>query len=142
MHPAEIQAALKLKGYSQADVAKECEVKPSSVSMVINGRGRSRPIEEKLSQLLGIALGRLWPHWYETPDDAARHLERELTDDERHLLDTYRSLTDSQQTQARAMLEVLRLGGRLADGPSIVVSGGSGQRIAGRDFVTGPDRKR
>jgi lambda repressor-like predicted transcriptional regulator len=64
MHPADIKAALMKAGYSQTDVARECSVTPTSVSDVINGRSRSKRIENRISIILRAPKGDLWPQWY------------------------------------------------------------------------------
>ena len=113
MHPAEIQASLKLKGHSQKDVADACEVRPSAVSAVINGRGRSRQVEEHIAGILRLPLGRIWPQWY--VEDAGAFLgvreDPYLVEDERRLIETYRALTHQQKAQAQALIDVLARGG-------------------------------
>lgn len=144
MHPAEIQAALKLQGYSQAQVATMCGVKPSAVSMVINGRGRSRPIEEKISEVLRLSLSRLWPHWYDDsemhPRSAGVREDPHLSADELALVAIYRALSATRKLQFREMLELFGRGEALrkssvhADRGSVAVGGdvkygaGSGRR--------------
>lgn len=64
MHPADITAALKKLGVSQADIARECGVERQAVSSVINGRGRSKRVEASIASVLGVPLERLWPDRY------------------------------------------------------------------------------
>jgi|GEM_PF-735643 len=144
MHPAEIQAALKLQGYSQSHIATMCGVRPSTVSMVINGRGRSRPIEEKISEVLRLSLSRLWPHWYDDsnaqPPKAGVREEPVLSAEELRLLAMYRALSNARKLQFRDMLELLgrseppRQPGVHADRGSVAAGGdvnygaGSGRR--------------
>lgn len=64
MHPAQIKAALAMRGHTQAQVAAECGVEPTTVSAVINGRGRSQQIERRIALVTGQALADLWPDWY------------------------------------------------------------------------------
>lgn len=71
MHPADISAALKRVGYTQKQVGDECGVGRGVANAVIRGVGRSRRVEEKISELTGIGLAELWPHWY-GPDVPAR----------------------------------------------------------------------
>jgi lambda repressor-like predicted transcriptional regulator len=65
MHPAQIQAALKMRGISQVDVAKECgEVSPTAVYQVIQGNSRSQRIEMCIARITGLKLAELWPQWH------------------------------------------------------------------------------
>lgn len=64
MHPAQIQAALKMSCYTQADIARECGVSRPTVHAVISGRGRSRQIERRIAAVTGLPLARLWPDWH------------------------------------------------------------------------------
>lgn len=59
-----IKYALALRSYTQRDVARECDVEPSTVSMVINGRGRSRRVENRIAAITGVPLSELWPQWH------------------------------------------------------------------------------
>lgn len=56
--------ALMLAGVSQADIAGQCQVYPSAVSAVVNGRGRSKQIERRIEIATGVPRERLWPQWY------------------------------------------------------------------------------
>lgn len=147
MHPAEIQAALKLRGYSQAAVAEEIGVKPSTVSMVINGRGRSAQAEARIAAITGYALAELWPAWH---GDAKPLV---LTSEERTLILRYRELAPWQREQVlpvfRTMLsDAYGLTSRRAERPAqrdstVVVASGKGAHAAGRDQVIGlPPRKK
>lgn len=64
MHPAMIQAALKVRGISQVEIARRCNVTHASVYQVIQGRSRSANIEECISDLTGLTLAELWPQWH------------------------------------------------------------------------------
>ena len=64
MTPLEIQFLLGANGVSQADVARACGVSHVSVIRVIQGTGRSRTIEKRISQLTGQPLHVLWPQWF------------------------------------------------------------------------------
>lgn len=65
MHPADIQAALKKAGKSQADIARELRVTPATVSEVIHGLTTSRRIANHISKITGLSLSKLWPGRYE-----------------------------------------------------------------------------
>lgn len=65
MHPAQIQAALKMRGITQTEVADQCDrVSPTAVYQVIQGRSRSKRIEMRIAALTGMTLAELWPQWY------------------------------------------------------------------------------
>jgi lambda repressor-like predicted transcriptional regulator len=64
MHPAMIQAALKVRSVSQADIARRCRVTHTGVYQVIQGRARSSKIEECIAELTGLTLAELWPQWH------------------------------------------------------------------------------
>lgn len=68
MHPADIQAALKKHGSSQAKIADAGKVSRAHVSYVIQGRSKSRRIAELVSKATGIPLERLWPGKYIVTD--------------------------------------------------------------------------
>lgn len=140
MHPAEIQAALKLRGYSQAAIAEEIGVKPSTVSMVINGRGRSAQAEARIAAITGYALAELWPQWH---GDAKPLV---LTSEERTLILRYRELAPWQREQILPVLRTMlsdaySLASRGAGMPidasasNVTISAGKKSRVAGRDFI-------
>lgn len=67
MHPAQIQAALKMRGVTQAQIAKttgERELSKTAVYQVIQGRSRSKRIEMRIAEITGLRLADLWPQWY------------------------------------------------------------------------------
>lgn len=65
MHPALIQAALKMNGATQADVAAQCgRISTTAVYQVIHGRSRSRRIEARIASITGLLVSDLWPQWY------------------------------------------------------------------------------
>lgn len=68
MHPADIQAALKKRGSSQAKIADASQVSRAHVSYVIQGRSKSRRIADAISRTTGIPVDRLWPGKYLQPD--------------------------------------------------------------------------
>jgi len=139
MHPAEIKAALEIQGYSQAKIAEECGVQRSTVSMVVNGRGRSQQVEQRIAAVLRKSLGEVWPHWYdEQPSYAGVREPTTLADDELALLAIYRRLTTAQRDQARAMLEVLAMGGGTG---SRTVNADRGSVAIGGDMTIGKRKK-
>lgn len=65
MHPALINAALKMQGITQAEIARQFgKLSSAAVYQVINGRSRSKRIENRISVLTRIPLAELWPQWY------------------------------------------------------------------------------
>ncbi len=64
MHPADIQAALKKRGKTQADIATDLAVSRPHVAYVIQGRSKSRRVAEAISKATGIPVDRLWPGKY------------------------------------------------------------------------------
>lgn len=65
MKPALIKALLKLRGVSQADIARQCgNVSPAIVYQVIEGRGRSKRIEVRIASAIQLPPEELWPQWY------------------------------------------------------------------------------
>lgn len=63
MHPEDIKAELKKKGSSLAAIAKELDLAASTVSHVIQG-ARSRRVEKRIAQVLGLPLTAVWPARY------------------------------------------------------------------------------
>jgi len=59
-----IQAALKVRGVSQVEIARRCDVTHTGVYQVIQGRARSAKIEACISDLTGLTLVELWPQWH------------------------------------------------------------------------------
>lgn len=71
-----IRMALLAAGYTQANIARACSVEATTVSAVVNGRGRSKRIEERIALMTGLPLAELWPQWY-GPEAAKRRLKRQ-----------------------------------------------------------------
>jgi len=51
-----IKTALLLKGLKQKDIAKELGITPAAVSMLINGKRKSKRFEEWVRKRLGIEI--------------------------------------------------------------------------------------
>jgi DNA-binding XRE family transcriptional regulator len=66
----------------------------------------------------------------------AEYLAPEVTAEEWKLLRQYRALSDAQRDQARAMMQVLKVGMPMG-GNTTIVSGAGSARVAGRDIVKG-----
>jgi len=72
MHPALIQAALKMRGVTQADIARACEVSGPMVHDVIHGNRRSQKVENRIAAASGFAPAELWPTWYDAKTNQRR----------------------------------------------------------------------
>lgn len=59
-----IKWLLRARGSSLADIARALEVRPSAVTLVSKGRGRSRRIEQAIAQATGLHAAQLWPDNY------------------------------------------------------------------------------
>jgi lambda repressor-like predicted transcriptional regulator len=64
MHAHDIEAKLKKSGHTQTTVARELQVPRSTIYAVLHGKGRSRKVEERISELIKVPLAELWPQWY------------------------------------------------------------------------------
>lgn len=70
MHPADIKASLEKAGSSQADVCRTVrgrnggEVTAAAVHHVIRGLSKSKFIAQKISDITGIPVSKLWPGKY------------------------------------------------------------------------------
>jgi len=62
MHPEEIKAALRMHGMTQAMLADELRVAPSSVHQAISGSIRSQNIQARISQIIGRPVKEIWPN--------------------------------------------------------------------------------
>lgn len=80
MTPIDIKYALERAGYSQAEVARMCNVTHrQTVNAVIHSTGRSKTIESAIARLLNKPVAEIWPHWY--GPDAGRRSRRINTAD-------------------------------------------------------------
>jgi lambda repressor-like predicted transcriptional regulator len=79
LHPADIQAAIRKAGQTQAEIARALDVQEAAVSLVVHGRSKSRRVAQEISRVTGIPLTRLWPGAYE---DAASTRPVEFPADE------------------------------------------------------------
>ena len=52
--PIEIQGHLRIKGTNQARLARDLHLTPSWISMVVNGRGKSRKVQDFITEILGF----------------------------------------------------------------------------------------
>ena len=63
MHSEDIKAALRKRGWTLADIAKELDICPSAVSHALT-RQRSRRVEETIANKIGLPLQEVWPQRY------------------------------------------------------------------------------
>ncbi|TXT39198.1 MAG: hypothetical protein FD135_2348 [Comamonadaceae bacterium] len=61
MHPEDIKAAIRKKGFTAAVVADHMEVSRSTVAQVISGRATSARIKDYIAQITGLSVDTLWP---------------------------------------------------------------------------------
>lgn len=70
MHPADISAALRKAGSSQAQIARwfaaqgQKPVSHAAVHMVVSGRGSSARIARRISEVTRLPVAVLWPGKY------------------------------------------------------------------------------
>lgn len=60
MHPEEIKAALRIKGFTLAALADEFGRSRSMVTHVVHGHARSQKIEDRICQILGKPRDLIW----------------------------------------------------------------------------------
>jgi lambda repressor-like predicted transcriptional regulator len=61
MHPEEIKAALRMRGYTQARLAEAMGAHPSTVSQVIAGYGKSARLQRAIAEIIGKPQAEIWP---------------------------------------------------------------------------------
>ncbi len=70
MPAADIKAALEKSGYTQTDIARMLKdadgssLRLSTVWLVIKGKGTSRRVAKKVSEIIGIPVSQIWPGKY------------------------------------------------------------------------------
>lgn len=64
MHYSSIQAHLKRRGYTQAQIADTCQVSPSLVSLVIRSARRNQAVANAIAAAAEQPINRLWPGQY------------------------------------------------------------------------------
>jgi lambda repressor-like predicted transcriptional regulator len=72
MHPADIQAALRKSGSSQAAISRKQRVSQTLVYQVVHSRGRSKRVAKAISQATGISVRILWPGQYDDGRSAGK----------------------------------------------------------------------
>lgn len=61
MHPAEITAALRVRGSSQTKVAIEQSVDRSMISHIVYGRARTPRLRKAIARKIGKPISEIWP---------------------------------------------------------------------------------
>ena len=61
MHAEEIKAKIRMQGITPAMIADELSVTQQTVSGVIRGKGTSRRIQERISEVTGLPVDVMWP---------------------------------------------------------------------------------
>ncbi len=61
MHPEQIKAALRMKGFTQAMLADELEVARTTIGQTISGRVKSERIQNRICAVLGMSIKEIWP---------------------------------------------------------------------------------
>ncbi|MGO2354660.1 MAG: helix-turn-helix domain-containing protein [Marinomonas foliarum] len=61
MHPEEIKAAMRMNGVTAARLAEELELNPTTISMVVNGRGTSKRVQKRISEIIGKPYDEVFP---------------------------------------------------------------------------------
>mgnify|MGYP003393723421 CR=1 FL=1 len=74
MHPEDIKAEIRKKGSSLVDIAREMNVGPMTVSHVVHSRGVSRRVAQRISEVTGIPISRLWPGGYKAKQTKTAHV--------------------------------------------------------------------
>ena len=71
----DIKGALRLRGLTLTDIARSLSVKPATVGLVSQGKGRSARIEHAIATAIRIEARELWPDRY----PARQHEEATMT---------------------------------------------------------------
>lgn len=61
---AKLKYELALRDMTQADIASQCGVEPTTVGAVIHGRSRSKKVELRIAIITRLPLAELWPQWH------------------------------------------------------------------------------
>ena len=65
-----IRAALALRGITLSAIARDLDVRPTTVTIVSKGYRRSQRIEQAIADALGCAPAQLWPQRYQSKNRA------------------------------------------------------------------------
>ncbi|KZX01018.1 hypothetical protein JL49_08180 [Pseudoalteromonas luteoviolacea] len=78
MKPTEIKQAISNKGYTLSMIADAMSVKPSAISSVVNGTGRSKRIAQAISKIIDKPIESIFPNVssYTQPAEIAKGEKR------------------------------------------------------------------
>lgn len=65
MHPEQIKAAIRMTGTTPTDLGRSLGVTHTCVAHVISGRGVSARVAQRIAQVTGIPIAKLWPGKYQ-----------------------------------------------------------------------------
>lgn len=136
MHPAQIQAALAMAGYSQAGLARELGLAPTTVSAVIKGRGHSAQVEQRIAEITGHSLAELWPQWHGNEKPLV------LNDDERALIELLREQPAAQRNRLMPALRALIASSGVGPGAQVGIASDHSFASGGDMKVNLPPKKR
>lgn len=74
MHHEQIKAALRMQGFTQADLARHLQVTEQAVSNVLRGVAASERIASAVAKLIGKPASEIWPGRYVSRASASARL--------------------------------------------------------------------
>lgn len=57
-----VRALMVLNGIKGVDIARKLKISPTTVYVVLTGKGKSRRIQKAIAEALGMPFGELWPN--------------------------------------------------------------------------------
>jgi Ner family transcriptional regulator len=66
-----IRAALALRGFTLSAIARDLDVKPTTMTIVSKGYRRSKRIEKAIADALASTPAQIWPERYQNSDKEA-----------------------------------------------------------------------
>lgn len=126
-----------MAGFSQADLARELGLAPTTISAIINGRSHSAQVEQRIAEITGHTLAELWPQWH---GDAKPLV---LSETERALVLAFRDLSARQRADELARMQGLAAGEAPArSGGNTVIATGGSAAAGGNQTIGAPPRRR
>ncbi|MGB3749431.1 MAG: hypothetical protein WA961_14625 [Rhodanobacter sp.] len=80
---ARLKYALAVRNLTQAALALQINVKPTTVGAVIHGRSRSKKVETRIAAATRMPLAELWPQWHGPNAKPSRRKSRQSIDRQR-----------------------------------------------------------
>ena len=68
-----VKGELIKRGYSLTEVARHLNLSPTTVHLVVSGKGKSARVAEYIESLLGVPRGSLFPYVLEPSRSARKH---------------------------------------------------------------------